>query len=332
MNLQNLIFVISFSCFTLPVSAFSFVEGKDITEQLNQAIKELYVGEVLEIPAGRYKVDANKSIVLKSNISINLSPQTYLEIIPNNSQSYKLFKIHNLKNVNINGGNLIGDKYTHEGKSGEWGMGVEIRDSQNISISNMNINQMWGDAIYIGSNGKNLNKNIILKNIAMNDNQRQGLSVISVENLYASNLSIYNTSGKSPMSGIDIEPNSPSNILKNINFNNIKTGNNKGAGFLISLNQYKKSNNEISIYLSNFSDEGSKMGLRISNADPSVKGLININKIQLKNNKVSNYCIRKWSNNKIKVSIQGLIHDMPYTNKKEWCSPYENSLYLNISK
>ena len=60
-------------------------------------------------------------------------------------------------------------------------MGVEIRDSQNISISNMSIDKMWGDAIYVGTAGKNSTYNIKLNNIRMNENRRQGISIISVK-------------------------------------------------------------------------------------------------------------------------------------------------------
>ncbi|MFU0502950.1 right-handed parallel beta-helix repeat-containing protein, partial [Acinetobacter baumannii] len=100
---------------------------------------------------------------------------------------------------------LIGDKYSHLNKYGEWGMGIDIRDSQNIRISNMKISKMWGDAIYLGNNNNFSNSDIVLSNIIMNDNRRQGVSVITAKNLNANNLTIKNTSGTGPASGIAIE-------------------------------------------------------------------------------------------------------------------------------
>ncbi|MDA0625081.1 right-handed parallel beta-helix repeat-containing protein, partial [Acinetobacter baumannii] len=115
-------------------------------------------------------------------------------------------------------------------KYGEWGMGIDIRDSQNIRISNMKISKMWGDAIYLGNNNNFSNSDIVLSNIIMNDNRRQGVSVITAKNLNANNLTIKNTSGTGPASGIAIEPNNNKSHLENLTFKNITTENNKGAG------------------------------------------------------------------------------------------------------
>ncbi|HFK9608274.1 TPA: right-handed parallel beta-helix repeat-containing protein, partial [Acinetobacter baumannii] len=118
-----------------------FVENTDITSYVNSLIEE---NKTVTIPNGNFLVSATKSIQLKDNSTLKLSPNTVLNVIPTSSGSYRVFKIKNVKNVSISGGKLIGDKYTHLGKAGEWGMGVEIRDSQNVSLSNMSIDKMWG--------------------------------------------------------------------------------------------------------------------------------------------------------------------------------------------
>ena len=73
----------------------------------------------------------------------------------------------------------------------------------------------------------------------MNDNRRQGVSVITAKNLNANNLTIKNTSGTGPASGIAIEPNNNKSHLENLTFKNITTENNKGAGIQITLKFYK---------------------------------------------------------------------------------------------
>ena len=117
-------------------------------------------------------------------------------------------------------------------------MGIDIRDSQNIRISNMKISKC-GDAIYLGNNNNFSNSDIVLSNIIMNDNRRQGVSVITAKNLNANNLTIKNTSGTGPASGIAIEPNNNKSHLENLTFKNITTENNKGAGIQITLKFYK---------------------------------------------------------------------------------------------
>ncbi|EPL2856881.1 TPA: right-handed parallel beta-helix repeat-containing protein, partial [Acinetobacter baumannii] len=255
--------------------------------------------KTVTIPNGNFLVSATKSIQLKDNSTLKLSPNTVLNVIPTSSGSYRVFKIKNVKNVSISGGKLIGDKYTHLGKAGEWGMGVEIRDSQNVSLSNMSIDKMWGDAIYIGTNGKNSTYNISLKNIRMNDNRRQGISIISVNKLLASNITATNTSGAMPASGIDIEPNNGSMILKNIVLKNIKTSGNQGSGIQIGLSRYDNSTKPLSITIENHQDANSGHGLLLGAINKKAIGTMSIQ------SNSSGNCFNAWSNNSIKVDIVG---------------------------
>ncbi|ELX6101111.1 right-handed parallel beta-helix repeat-containing protein [Acinetobacter baumannii] len=291
----KIIFWVAACSFTSSAWA-KFIENTDITSYVNQLIKHQ---KVVSIPAGTYKIDANKSITPKDGTEIRLTPQTKLAIIPTKHGSYRVFQVKNVKNVKISGGSLTGDKYTHLGKTGEWGMGIEIRDSQNISISNMNIDKMWGDAIYIGTNGKNSTYNISLKNIRMNDNRRQGISIISVNKLLASNITATNTSGAMPASGIDIEPNNGSMILKNIVLKNIKTSGNQGSGIQIGLSRYDNSTKPLSITIENHQDANSGHGLLLGAINKKAIGTMSIQ------SNSSGNCFNAWSNNSIKVDIVG---------------------------
>lgn len=328
MNFKYLILITYMFC---SISyAQNFEQNSDITDQLNIALKN---NKNVSIPPGDYKIDAVKSIKPQNGSILTISKDARLNVIPNGSSSYKVFDISNLQNVTITGGQLIGDKYSHLNKNGEWGMGIDIRDSQNISISDMSINKMWGDAIYLGSNGKNSNYNIKLLNLKMDDNRRQGISIINVNTLKANNVIISNTKGKSPMNGVDIEPHNKNNILQNIEFSNLKSINNFATGFQISLKDYNNSKNPISIKISNYSDSGSRFGLKINGIKTAVKGHINIDTVNFSNNKTSNYCFKDWSNNKIEVNIKNLKHDQNYVkNKHEWCTPYIQNNFLKIHK
>ncbi|AYX96105.1 right-handed parallel beta-helix repeat-containing protein [Acinetobacter baumannii] len=291
----KIIFWVAACSFTSSAWA-KFIENTDITSYVNQLLKHQ---KVVSIPAGTYKIDANKSITPKDGTEIRLTPQTKLAVIPTKHGSYRVFQVKNVKNVKISGGSLTGDKYTHLGKTGEWGMGIEIRDSQNISISNMNIDKMWGDAIYIGTNGKNSTYNISLKNIRMNDNRRQGISIISVNKLLASNITATNTSGAMPASGIDIEPNNGSMILKNIVLKNIKTSGNQGSGIQIGLSRYDNSTKPLSITIENHQDANSGHGLLLGAINKKAIGTMSIQ------SNSSGNCFNAWSNNSIKVDIVG---------------------------
>lgn len=284
-------------------SSAKFVENTDITSYVNSLIQK---NKTVTIPSGNYRVDATKSIKLKNGTQLQMSSGTKLHVIPNSKDSYRVFLIKNIKNASISGGEIIGDKYNHLGKTGEWGMGIEIRDSQNINISNISINKMWGDAMYVGTSGKNTTYNINLNNIEMNDNRRQGLTIISADTLNAKNIKARNTSGASPSSGIDIEPNDGSKVLKNITLDFITTSNNAGPGIQIGLSRYNNSKTPISISIKNHTDIGSQYGLLMGaiNANPS--GIISMNFLNYTKSKTPS-CFNSWSNKRINVKINGNI-------------------------
>lgn len=298
----KIIFLVATCSFTSSTWA-KFIENTDITSYVNQLIQQQ---KVVSIPAGTYKIDANKSIVPKNGTEIRLTPQTRLTVIPTKHGSYRVFQVRNVKNVKISGGSLIGDKYTHLGSTGEWGMGIEIRDSQNISISNMSIDKMWGDAIYVGTNGKNSTYNINLNNIRMDENRRQGLTIISANKLIASNIKATNTKGAKPASGIDIEPNNGSMILKDINLKNIVTSGNAGAGIQIGLSRYNNQKDFVSIYIQNHSDIHSQYGLLIGAINKIPSGIINIKSIDYKRSKIHT-CFNSWTNSSFRLNISGNI-------------------------
>ncbi|EHU3217349.1 TPA: right-handed parallel beta-helix repeat-containing protein [Acinetobacter baumannii] len=328
MNFKHLIFILYM--FGSISHAQDFEENTDITDQLNEALRK---NKTVIIGAGNYKIDAVKSIKVQNNSIIKMSKDTRLKVIPNRNPKYSVFNIKNVKNVEISGGQIIGDKYTHLNNDGEWGMGFDIRDSQNISIMDMSITKMWGDGIYLGTNGENSNYNINFSNLKIEDNRRQGISIISVNRLKANNIIISKTKGKSPMNGIDIEPHNKKNILQNIEINNLRSVNNFAAGVQISLKDYNNSPYPISINISNFSDIGSRFGLKINGITTNVKGKINIDTVNLSNNITSNYCFQDWSNNNIEVSIKNLKNDKKYIeNQHQWCTPYIQNKFLRISK
>ncbi|HHP8129708.1 TPA: right-handed parallel beta-helix repeat-containing protein [Acinetobacter baumannii] len=294
-----------------------FIEGADITEYLNQLIKK---NQKVVIPPGTYRIDATKGVKLKSYTEIEMSQKTELQVIPNSAKSYHVFLLNNIKNASISGGKITGDKYTHLGKIGEWGMGIEIRDSQNIKISNMSIDKMWGDAIYIGTKGPNSSSNIQLTNISMDNNRRQGLSIISVDTLIAKNITSKNTSGTSPASGIDIEPNDGFKQLKNIVLENIYTFNNEGAGIQIGLSRYANHRSPISIRISNHFDKNSKYGILLGAVNPKSNGSINISNVDYTLSRTPS-CFHSWTNNQISIKAS---KDIGFS-KEKICNGYQGN-------
>jgi hypothetical protein len=131
----------------------------------------------------------------------------------------------------------------------EWRHAISLRGCNDVSIEGVTIRSSGGDGIYIGR-GKGSNtycENIWVKNVVLDDHHRQGISVISVRNLLVENVQIYNTSGTSPRSGIDFEPNRRDEILENCIVRECRIAGNRGPGILFSLQNLKPESDPISI-------------------------------------------------------------------------------------
>ena len=131
----------------------------------------------------------------------------------------------------------------------EWRHAIELRGCSDVSIDGVTIRSSGGDGIYVGR-GKGNNtycENIRVKNVLLDDHYRQGISVISVRNLLVENVQIYNTSGTSPRSGIDFEPNRRDEILENCIVRECRIAGNRGPGILFSLQNLEPESHPVSI-------------------------------------------------------------------------------------
>lgn len=159
----------------------------------------------LVISEGSYILRVRKEgdACLKIGDNTELVINGTLKLAPNDFKQYDMIRIVGNK-VKIHGkGCLIGDKFTHTGKEGEWGMGIHFRGASNASLNGLSIKNCWGDCIYVGKqSGK-----IIIKNCRLDHGRRQGISITSADSVIIKDCTISNVSGTMPQYGIDIEPN-----------------------------------------------------------------------------------------------------------------------------
>ncbi|MGQ9783963.1 MAG: right-handed parallel beta-helix repeat-containing protein [Armatimonadota bacterium] len=134
----------------------------------------------------------------------------------------------------------------------EWRMVIALRSCNNVKIFGLTLAESGGDGIYLGVAKKGTpNRNIHIKDVVCDKNYRQGISVISAENLLIENVLITNTQGTAPQSGIDLEPNHADEKLVNITIRNCTTKANKGFGYQFHLVQLKRDSEPISIRVEN---------------------------------------------------------------------------------
>ncbi|UGB38517.1 right-handed parallel beta-helix repeat-containing protein [Frateuria soli] len=167
-------------------------------------------GGTVVVPAGRYMIDAEKSIRMRSHTRLLLDPSAELVVIPNSVGRSRLIRVWNVTDVRIVGGSMTGDRAKHMGTSGEWGMGIDIIASKNVVVKGVHLSEFWGDGLYIGAKGSGrylkVSENVTILNVVSDHNRRQGLSITPAKNVYVVNSTFSNTRGTLPEAGIDIEP------------------------------------------------------------------------------------------------------------------------------
>lgn len=178
------------------------------------------------IEEGDYVVRAlhnsEKVLAVPSNTDVEIKGTIRLK--PNDFTNYGILYLKG-RNINIQGtGAIIGDKHTHTGTSGEWGMGVSIHDCSNVNVTGITIQDCWGDCIYIGTKSND----VVIDGCTLSHGRRQGISITSANGVVVKNCLIKNVAGTAPEYAIDVEPNK-NDVVDNIIIDGVQVINCKGG-------------------------------------------------------------------------------------------------------
>lgn len=158
------------------------------------------------------KAEKDKDVCIPICGNTDIIIKGTIRLVPNDYKSYDIIQAKG-ENINIKGnGTIIGDKHTHTGTEGEWGMGINLKGAINTTISGLTIKDCWGDCIYVGGNSQN----ILIDKCKLNHGRRQGISITKAVGVTIKYCTIKNVGGTDPEYAIDIEPNkrdSVDNIL-----------------------------------------------------------------------------------------------------------------------
>lgn len=192
---------------------FADLKGENALRNV-MALANPKVHNRIVIEKGMYKVAAKEkdatclSVCSNTELIINGT----IQLKSNDLKSCDII-IAKGKNIKITGkGTIIGDKHTHTGKGGEWGMGIRFHKAINAIASGLTIKDCWGDCIYVGGNSRN----VLIENCVLDHGRRQGISITKADGVTIRNCIITNVSGTNPQYAIDVEPNrrdSVDNIL-----------------------------------------------------------------------------------------------------------------------
>jgi len=167
----------------------------------------------------------NTGLSIASNTKVIL--KAVLSIEGNALERYNIVSIVRKENVSLIGGEVRGDVGKHRyinGSTSEWGFGIYIYESSDIAVSDLKVSLCTGDGFYITGTGVQIgdytgaSKNIKLKRCIVNDNRREGFSLIHAEGVLIEDCKAINmgqTEYTPPSYGINIEPNK-NNSVKNV--------------------------------------------------------------------------------------------------------------------
>lgn len=196
----------------VPVISTSLFDdlGYDNSLQDVIALSNPNVKNYITIEKGRYQVSAQSflgAVNLTSNTHLTVDGDIHLT--PNSHKGCYIINVYKCNNITIDGtGTLFGDKMTHKGTEGQWGHGINILASTNVTIGGMHIEACWGDCIYVGDDSRNVK----ITGCFLNNSRRQGISVTSADGVRISDCIITNVAGSNPQYAIDIEPNENENV------------------------------------------------------------------------------------------------------------------------
>ena len=142
----------------------------------------------------------------------------------------------------------------------EWRHALSILGCSNVVVRGLTVASSGGDGIYLGAAGKGPRKNtdVVIRDVLCHDNHRQGISVITAENLLIENTVMRETHGTPPAAGIDFEPNHPEEVLKNCVMRNCLTVNNEGNGYTTWAGQLNSTSEPIDLRFENCTSFGDR--------------------------------------------------------------------------
>ena len=141
-------------------------------------------------------------------------------------------------------------------KHAEWRHALNIMSAKNVLVENMSFVSSGGDGIYLGVKVRGCpNTDVTIRRCVCDENNRQGISVISAVNLLIEDTVLSNTWGAPPQAGIDFEPNSDTESLVNCVMRNCRAFGNRGCGYDMYLGQLSGRTDPVSITLENCRSE-----------------------------------------------------------------------------
>lgn len=147
------------------------------------------------------------------------------------------------------------DYHTKEYVRSEFRHALRFMSCVKVKVEGLYISDSGGDGIVFGvdydRDPHRVNLDVTVRDVVCDGNNRQGISVISAENLLIENCDLINTYGTAPGAGIDFEPNIPDDRLVNCRMRNCRIRNNAGPGIEVYTAKLTAESRPVSVLIEN---------------------------------------------------------------------------------
>lgn len=151
------------------------------------------------------------------------------------------------------------DYTTSDYTKSEWRHAIALRSCTDVSITGLTIMDSGGDGIYLGAARRGeTNEGVTLRDLVLRNHHRQGISVISAEDLLIERCALVDTGGTAPQAGIDFEPNDAEDRLVNIVMRDCRSDRNRGCAYEFHLPKLNRSTRPVSIRLERCTSKGGR--------------------------------------------------------------------------
>lgn len=212
----------------------------DDTDAFQAAINALPSdGGTVHVPAGTYVIDPTRNVRLRSKMHLHLATGAKLMAKRNEADRAYVLMVYKVSDVEISGGQIIGDRDNHLGTTGEWGHAIMVRGSKRVTIRDIHLSKCWGDGLSIGgamvTNAPAIpSSDVVVANIVSTNNRRQAISIGRSNNVKVYDCEFSDTNGIDPGCGIDVEPDADDNgTASTVHIENCVVRNNQGNGIQV---------------------------------------------------------------------------------------------------
>jgi hypothetical protein len=215
----------------------------DDTTAFQNAINSLPSdGGTVVVPAGNYKIDAVRSVKLRSRMHLKMDPDAKLIAKATSSDKYNVLLCEKLDDLEISGGQIIGERDSHQGTGGESGHGLNVRGCDRVTIRGVRVSKCWGDGISIGPKPMwkaplVMSRDVAVVGVTCVGNRRNAFSITNAINVDVWDSEFSDTRGTTPQSGVDVEPNKDeygsNDYCDKIHFENCIMSGNAQSGIVI---------------------------------------------------------------------------------------------------